>query len=163
MIGQFHYNVPGLENNIDSERLKNGNWLDSNKKIIKLGIQAEPGTKVDIDGNEIIIGRTGIYELDNENIKIEKVKLTPRPNYSLDKKETDNAATNAINGFGEIEVKPYTTNGGQTLEDWVTEFNKQQNNFLQVYPEYLKAKNGVYVEDTNTPDFQNLIIDYIAI
>ena len=34
-------------------------------EIYKLGIQAEPGTIVSINGRNIKIGMTGIYELDN--------------------------------------------------------------------------------------------------
>ena len=33
--------------------------------LLKLGIQAEEGTVVQINGAEIKIGKTGIYELDN--------------------------------------------------------------------------------------------------
>lgn len=33
--------------------------------LIKLGIQAAPGTIIKINGVEIKIGKTGIYELDN--------------------------------------------------------------------------------------------------
>ena len=38
--------------------------------LIKLGIQAAPGTIIKVNGVEIKIGKTGIYELDNVvNIK----------------------------------------------------------------------------------------------
>ena len=33
--------------------------------LIKLGIQAAPGTIIKVNGVEIKIGKTGIYELDN--------------------------------------------------------------------------------------------------
>lgn len=38
---------------------------DTWPKIWKLGIQAEPGTRFIVNGIECVIGKTGIFELDN--------------------------------------------------------------------------------------------------
>lgn len=46
----------------------------SNAKITKLGVQAPPHTKMIIDGRDIQVGNTGIYELDDDII-IEKIKF----------------------------------------------------------------------------------------
>lgn len=46
----------------------------SNAKITKLGVQAPPHTKMVIDGRDIQVGNTGIYELDDDII-IEKIKF----------------------------------------------------------------------------------------
>lgn len=78
-LAQWHYKFPTDEDispefqtgfsNIDLvETLLNG------APIIKLGIQAEPGTKMEINGNLIIVGPTGIYELYN-SIKIRSLKF----------------------------------------------------------------------------------------
>ena len=45
-----------------------------NAKITKLGVQAPPHTKMIIDGRDIQVGNTGIYELDDDII-IEKIKF----------------------------------------------------------------------------------------
>ena len=41
--------------------------------IYKIGIQADPGTIVRINNEGIKIGKTGIYELDFDTIKIKKI------------------------------------------------------------------------------------------
>ena len=45
-----------------------------NAKVTKLGVQAPPHTKMIIDGRDIQVGNTGIYELDDDII-IEKIKF----------------------------------------------------------------------------------------
>lgn len=45
-----------------------------NAKVSKLGIQAPPHTKMIIDGRDIQVGNTGIYELDDDII-IERIKF----------------------------------------------------------------------------------------
>ena len=45
-----------------------------NAKITKLGVQAPPQPKMIIDGRDIQVGNTGIYELDDDII-IEKIKF----------------------------------------------------------------------------------------
>lgn len=50
-------------NNVHSELL-------SNKTTSKISIQAPPGTIVQIEGKDIVIGRSGIFDFDNEDINI---------------------------------------------------------------------------------------------
>lgn len=45
-----------------------------NAKVSKLGVQAPPHTKMVIDGRNIQVGNSGIYELDDDII-IEKIKF----------------------------------------------------------------------------------------
>lgn len=44
--------------------------------ITKFGIKAELGAKVEIDGNEIVIGNSGIFEADNVVVKTISVDPT---------------------------------------------------------------------------------------
>lgn len=71
-VKQFRYYGDGhpstYPSNLTASLLATGNiFLDYNP-ISSLGIQAEPGTKFYINGssNPIIVGSTGIYELDLE-------------------------------------------------------------------------------------------------
>lgn len=71
-VKQFRYYGDGhpstYPDNLTASLLATGNiFLDYNP-ISSLGIQAEPGTKFYINGssNPIIVGSTGIYELDLE-------------------------------------------------------------------------------------------------
>lgn len=52
----------------------NNNVSYKNAKISKLGVQAPPHTKMVIDGRDIQVGNTGIYELDDDII-IEKIRF----------------------------------------------------------------------------------------
>lgn len=71
-VKQFRYYGDGNKltypSNLTASLLATGNiFLDYNP-ISSLGIQAEPGTKFYINGssNPIVVGTTGIYELDLE-------------------------------------------------------------------------------------------------
>lgn len=58
------------------EHYSSGAVFENNFPILQLGIQAPPGTKFSLNnGDEIIIGSTGIFELDLEG-KTEITKLT---------------------------------------------------------------------------------------
>lgn len=63
-VGQMRYKVDGLNTSDDTD-ITNGNII-ANKTITKLGIQAPPGTMLSINNKPILIGRTGIYELDDD-------------------------------------------------------------------------------------------------
>ena len=71
-VGQMRYKVDGLDLSGDTD-ITVGNVFN-NKIVTKLGIQAPPGTIASINGKPILIGRTGIYELD-EDIKIESLSF----------------------------------------------------------------------------------------
>lgn len=66
---------------IISEEDLNKNIFE-NIKVYKLGIQAPSGTKFNLGGGEIIVGYTGIYELDliQFNASISTLQFTNIPN-----------------------------------------------------------------------------------
>lgn len=72
-IIQFRYfgenNTKNFPNTINSSNLASGTVFDGYTPIIKLGIQALPGFKFRLNANldNIIIGGTGLYELDLTN------------------------------------------------------------------------------------------------
>lgn len=49
--------------------------LSGATKFSKVGIQAPPGLVVIINGRELIIGRNGIYELDDKDIVITELRF----------------------------------------------------------------------------------------
>lgn len=71
-VTQYRYYKPDHPNNfpkspaIRSRNLVSGSIFFENTPIIQLGIQALPGTKFYLNGSNfpVIIGNTGIYELD---------------------------------------------------------------------------------------------------
>lgn len=58
--------------------------LLSQEEYVKLGIQAPPGTRLQINGKNIIVGRTGVYELDEEIIVTSLKFLSPTSDSSID-------------------------------------------------------------------------------
>ncbi len=73
-IMQFRYEGFNHENNYPqysdyTQKLTTGNIFSDYKLVSQLGIQGPPGLKFRLNGGgPIIIGKTGIYELDLENI-----------------------------------------------------------------------------------------------
>lgn len=66
-------------------------------QISKLGIQAEPGTKIKIGtaseneatAYDVIIGRNGIYELEDEQVRVKYLKFVQQYEWMLDKTATN--------------------------------------------------------------------------
>lgn len=73
-IKQFRYYADSSQNNYPTtlkfRQLISGSIFSSCMPIIQLGIQSVPGTKFYLNGstNPIIIGNTGIYELDLQGL-----------------------------------------------------------------------------------------------
>ena len=61
VLGPFAENVDLLDNN---QAIGSLTPEQTKPVLYKLGIQTEPGTTVLINGISIIVGKTGIYELD---------------------------------------------------------------------------------------------------
>ena len=71
-IQQIRYYPKGIgsfPDGLTASSLINGNAFASYKPIVQLGIQTMPGVKFYLNGgtNEIIVGSTGIYELNVED------------------------------------------------------------------------------------------------
>lgn len=195
IIGQITYNVDYInnDNQISKEILMTGIIGEEAKGcpipegniITKLGIQAQPGTKVILGlGNNsevpIIIGRSGIYELD-DRISITQLKIEPTPIYKFDEEATRAAQDAALEQFNQIEDQPLNVdkkntepgwgNEQEKVKKWVESYQKNNSTFNEGYPKYLQGLYGIYTpitekdeegkETPKTEDIYNLIIDYI--
>ena len=101
-VGQLYYRVLDTTSGtyITSENLTPAtmyelganlvNFYGGAKQFNKLGIQAPPGTKAVINGKEIMVGRTGIYELD-EDIAITTLRFE-RPRKYIKDEDASKAA-----------------------------------------------------------------------
>lgn len=162
-IGQMYYNYKGKENT----SLPSGittiyeNLVESDKIFTKLGVQAPPGTQFVINNNiTIMIGRTGIYELDDD-IEITSLYFIPPMVYNKDEEQTENTVIN----------------GNVTIENAIEELNNIKNNELsdtgkleQYQGQIAKLQegsamlsqglNGIYTASTEG-DLENVIIDFI--
>lgn len=188
-IGQIIYNVDGVPNTGTTgehtlfEILTNGiigtnGILDSSQIITKLSVQGEPGLKLVINNNEIMIGRTGIYELD-EKIIVNSLRIIPIRKYRRDDEKTVEAQKAALEIFKNIDFEGsesykliqnefntdrYTTttkekkhsvkegsNNTYDITDWVKLYENNNAKFNLGYIQYLQGINGIYVPVNNDP------------
>lgn len=188
-IGQVYYNV--LDSS-SGEYISSGINIYQNilsaygvTEITKVGIQANPGTKVVInDAKTIMIGRTGIYELDN--IKITSLYFIRPKNYVKDETASQQAITSGTTAMLEAETQRQAsltnlqnqypqvpTTGTQEYEDYWNTYTQIQDTYIVAYAEaqneYTKGILGVYTlpnssdpnAEENYQDLYNVIIDFL--
>lgn len=158
------------------------NILKGFNNVKKIGIQAPPGTKFTFNkatmqdtGEWIMVGRTGIYEL-NDDIVINYLRFQRPQNYIVNKELSQQlqatgtgimkvARDTFLQKINELEKTlgqaPDRTEAGS--EYW-TEYNNAHQNYITQYKSglgiYLKGKAGVYVPDPTIVDLYNIIIDF---
>lgn len=151
-LGQLAYNLEGYFGEI--QYFTPGNQLvDQNIPWVKIGVQAPAGTKVIINGEEIIIGRSGIYELDHDFIAITSVIVPVPEKYVLKLEATEQAlaegkaemqtAKDAFNNASDIAAQK------AALDDWNA-----------AYLKYMSGVNGIYKAENDYSSLKNIIIDY---
>lgn len=153
----------------------------------KIGIQAPAGTLVVMDNKSIMIGASGMYELDDD-IKVERLYFRRPLKY-----KRDDALSNAAIQKGAAEIEkaynekqaslatlnnkygggPPSNTDIEASKAYWTEFNLIQETFLKAYnvavAEFNRGKNGIYVlpfdggtsNPNNFDDLYNVIIDFI--
>lgn len=149
--------------------------------FLKLGIQAPPGTKVRLNSNKLImIGRTGVYELD-EDIKITGLQFERPKKYIVDTAATEQSLNEGISGFEQAEKN--RKNALADLDNeyigkdkdsvYWAEYTRIQDEYSDVYAEaqskYIAGVNGIYVlpntsnpnADENYEELYNVIVDFL--
>lgn len=147
--------------------------------FIKLGVQAEPGTRVILNKNKVIlIGKTGIYELDD--ILITDMQFDRPKKYELKEQETQTALAEGMEGMGQAEEARDAALAALTLEeptlsdeDYWKKYTKIQETYDAAYQKALvqfnTGLNGVYgppnPAEPNAPEnfdeLYNIIVDFI--
>lgn len=160
--------------------------LLKNKNIYKLGIQGPTGTKFllnvvedgdnYIGGQEIMLGRTGIYEIDDD-VNINNLVFIRPKRWKLDEELSQNSVSSGINEMltakvtflnkineleplelvsqtNETQIKNYWETFDTIHEEYLENYNTGRKNFV-------KGINGIYKEDKSEEDLYNIIIDYI--
>ena len=159
-------------------------------KILKLGIQAPSGTKVHLnsgssDGDEqiVMIGRTGMYELD-EGIVITDIYFERPRNYVLDKEATEMQLTTGKNGMRTAEEERETNinklkNGETPYENIIKDSKEYWNAYIDINDKFQAAYDtakgqynigvtGIYKlpnqnkldAEENFKELYNIIIDF---
>lgn len=190
-IGQVYYNI--MDNS-------SGNYISGDidifqdivsgygaKQFNKLGIQAPPGTRIVMNNSKtIMVGRTGIYELD-EDITITNMYFLRPKKYIKDEAASEKAKQDGIAKMLEANTTRQqaldqlnedfptipTDEDNPNYKTYWNRYNTIQSNYITSYQEGLSqfniGSNGIYVlpnpdnleADENYEDLYNVLIDFI--
>lgn len=133
--------------------------------IKKLGIQAPNGTICYVNNQEIMIGRTGIYELD-EVVPVTSLRFIKKQTYILDNSATESQLQDAKDRIKSLEEKRKAAMAALKPSDpnYYTKYIAIQEEFYQGYSValelYNEALQGIYIRG-GEEDLENIIIDYL--
>lgn len=192
-VGQVYYNV--IDNN-------SGSYVSSGQNIFsdiiaqvgasqfnKVGVQAPAGTKIVMNESKtIMVGRTGIYELDDDIAITNMYFIRPRK-YEKDEEASQQAIEQGTEGmqaadkkraddleqfYKENPVMPDPDTDPEGYRAYWDSYNNIQTTYIEAYQTalslYNQGVNGIYVlpnPDNDAPenyqDLYNVIIDFIYV
>ena len=186
-VGQVYYNV--IDNN-------SGSYVSSGQNIFsdiiaqvgasqfnKVGVQAPAGTKIVMNESKtIMVGRTGIYELDDD-IAINNMYFIRPRKYEKDEEASQQAIEQGTEGmqaadkkraddleqfYKENPVMPDPDTDPEGYRAYWDSYNNIQTTYIEAYQ---TALSGIYVlpnpdnidAPENYQDLYNVIIDFIYV
>lgn len=193
-VGQVYYNV--IDNN-------SGSYVSSGQNIFsdiiaqvgasqfnKVGVQAPAGTKIVMNESKtIMVGRTGIYELDDDIAITNMYFIRPRK-YEKDEEASQQAIEQGTEGmqaadkkraddleqfYKENPVMPDPGTDPEGYRAYWDSYNNIQTTYIEAYQTalslYNQGINGIYVlpnpdnidAPENYQDLYNVIIDFIYV
>lgn len=193
-VGQVYYNV--IDNN-------SGSYVSSGQNIFsdiiaqvgasqfnKVGVQAPAGTKIVMNESKtIMVGRTGIYELDDDIAITNMYFIRPRK-YEKDEEASQQAIEQGTEGmqaadkkraddleqfYKENPVMPDPDTDPEGYRAYWDSYNNIQTTYIEAYQTalslYTQGVNGIYVlpnpdnidAPENYQDLYNVIIDFIYV
>lgn len=193
-VGQVYYNV--IDNN-------SGSYVSSGQNIFsdiiaqvgasqfnKVGVQAPAGTKIVMNESKtIMVGRTGIYELDDDIAITNMYFIRPRK-YEKDEEASQQAIEQGTEGmqaadkkraddleqfYKENPVMPDPDTDPEGYRAYWDSYNNIQITYIEAYQTalslYNQGVNGIYVlpnpdnidAPENYQDLYNVIIDFIYV
>ena len=178
ITGQLVYNLPGVENTVTSDNFIKG-LIGMDKSypiqgtVTKLGIQGEPGLKFYINEQPFYLGRTGIFEVDN--VEIKTLTITPPDQYTYDEAATITAQQEVLKVYGDKSnfenIEAYNIKEAPDKEelkwdeDKIIAYHKQINDFItemqSVETNYTLGLNGVYKRSDGS--YGTILIDYRSV
>lgn len=172
-IGQTYYRIPGdytsssdslsyLSNISESDLYTDVVAAIGASQLTKVGVQAPPGTQMVLNQiKSIMIGRTGIYELD-EDIAITELYFIRPKTYTID---TTNTEKNQATGLDNMQdAKTKYEEKLATLDPEDETYYSQLNDAIATYEAAYSAGYALYIKTEYTAtegDLENVIIDYI--
>lgn len=193
-VGQVYYNV--IDNN-------SGSYVSSGQNIFsdiiaqvgasqfnKVGVQAPAGTKIVMNESKtIMVGRTGIYELDDDIAITNMYFIRPRK-YEKDEEASQQAIEQGTEGmqaadkkraddleqfYKENPVMPNPDTDPEGYRAYWDSYNNIQTTYIEAYQTalslYNQGVNGIYVlpnpdnidAPENYQDLYNVIIDFFYV
>lgn len=191
-VGQVYYNV--IDNNIGDYTSSGINIFEDiikaygAKQVNKLGVQAPPGTQIVVNNSKtIMIGRTGMYELD-EDIYITNMYFVRPRKYIKDEVASKKALEQGEQGMKDADTQrqadlvqfhidyPSIPDKDNDYDNYIAywdAYNDIQEKYITAYEEALRlfnqGSNGIYTlpnpNNVNAPenyqDLYNVIVDFI--
>lgn len=174
-VGQVYYNVFNPESE-QYESKPTGLNIYNNivaaypnaSRFTKLGVQAPAGAEMIINDNKnILIGSTGVYELDGD-IVITSLKFVRPVESVLDETASEAKKTEGVNAIKAAEQTRESElaalSSSLTQEQYVAEYTKIQDKYMLAYKASLKTYNegasGIY-NPGETKDYNNIIVDFL--
>lgn len=191
-VGQVYYNV--IDNNIGDYTSSGINIFEDiikaygAKQVNKLGVQAPPGTQIVVNNSKtIMIGRTGMYELD-EDIYITNMYFVRPRKYIKDEVASKKALEQGEQGMKDADTQrqadlvqfyinyPSIPDKDNDYDNYIAywdAYNDIQEKYITAYEEALRlfnqGSNGIYTlpnpNNINAPenyqDLYNVIVDFI--
>lgn len=195
-VGQIYYNVVDRNTGgLITNCLSNGPSIFKDgtpgeivtrygaNQFIKLGVQAPPGTRMVLnDIKTIMIGQTGMYELD-DNVPITSLYFVRPRKYELKQDLTDAALQGGTDAMRAAEKKRENAMkklGAEPSKSNIEGFKEYWRNYSQIQTVYIKEYNAGYTQflsgtagiyqipnpnnikaPENYNDLYNVIIDFI--
>lgn len=133
--------------------------------IKKLGIQAPNGTICYVNGQEVMIGRSGMYELD-EVIIVSSLYFVKKQIYILDSSATADQLEDSKKRIDALELKRQsdTLALSRSDPDYYKKYIAIQEEFYKGYSValelYNEALQGIYING-GEEDLENIIVDFL--
>ena len=182
--GQLYYRVRMSDGSLQSSSgVTDDNFFGKDNNLVslagatrftKLGVQAPPGTKIVLNNTRtIMIGRTGIYEIEAEITNMYIIRLVnyvAKTEEEIDSKREGligmiSAVDTWYNYLHSIEgqIPPEGDYNWTINDDVVVDTEKTyETNYQAALDTYMTGYNGIYEQSTEKPfvDVENIIIDY---
>lgn len=99
------------------------NNIFTNKLMLKIGVQSRPGLRMAINREEIYVGRTGVYELKNKEIKINFISMIAQKEYDLtNEKLNENLTQDSGLLYGDYLKDPKYQSNQRVFESFTIDY-----------------------------------------
>ena len=169
--GQILYNVKIPQ---DGSIITTPNGIDIYTEILdqinvtaikKLGIQAPTGTICYVNNKEIMIGRTGMYELEDV-VTVSSLYFVEKQIYILNKEATENQLMDAkqriaaLEAEREAQMKMLDPNDSEYYTKYISIQETYYAGYSVALELYNEALQGIYIQG-GKEDLENIIVDYL--